>query len=57
MPITALVYPGLRSPATVSGFFGDSIFSANAGGGERAGFYPADNRIDMYIQELRRFFC
>jgi hypothetical protein len=38
------------------GFFGDSIFPANAGGGERAGFYPADNRIDMNIQELCSFF-
>jgi hypothetical protein len=39
------------------GFFGDSIFPANAGGGERARFYPADNRIDMNIEEFRSFFC
>jgi hypothetical protein len=29
-----------------NGFCGDSIFPANAGGGECAGFYPADNSID-----------
>jgi hypothetical protein len=43
--------------AIFDGFFGDSIFPANAGGRERARFYPADNRIDMNIQEFRSFFC